>query len=739
MRKPMIETGVREYLTGAIIGVRDLGISVLNHAGCQHKDLESGKEKVKMRGKAMLVFGCVGFLVLLSSSLLAQRERWVYRYNGPGNGGDGARSIVTGLDGNLYAAGRSQGSGTGYDFVVISLTASGAERWIYRYSGPVNSPDAAVSIAVGPDSNIYAAGYIWGDGSCYDFTVISLTPSGEQRWIYQLDGPAGGSDCANSIVTGPKGNVYVAGYSCGSGTSEDFTVVSLDPSGGERWVYRYDGPGGYSFDEANSIVMGSDGNLYAAGQSGPEHQAHHRDFTIMSLTESGAERWIYLYNGPADSTDAARAIVMGSDGNLYAGGMSQGLGTLWDFTVVSVTSSGEERWVYRYTDIGYFWGEASAITMGSDGNVYVAGWTTRFETVSEDFTVVSLDPLGGERWIYRYDGPDSYSDEANSIVMGSDGNLYAAGWSHGSGTDRDFTVLSLDIKGAERWVYRYDGPGNYDDRAYSIVTGPDGNLYAAGYSSGSGTGIDLTVISLVPDTLEPSGGLVTGGGWIPGDGSRKRNFGFNAHSEDGRVWGQLQFNDHETKMKVHSEGIDDLTVYGDTAARFSGLCRVDKAGGYTFTCMVEDRGEPGRGRDRFSIEIWDPDGNPFYSADDLLGGGNIQIHAGSVYGDDHTRRPDGPLGNVTEQIRSSEPYPNPFSESTRLAYLVVKPEEVSLEIFDLTGKLVRRLVDVVQIPGQHFVEWDGTDSSGRKVSTGIYIYLLTAGEAHQAGKLVMVR
>ena len=48
----------------------------------------------------------------------------------------------------------------------------------------------------------------------------------------------------------------------------------------------------------------------------------------------------------------------------------------------------------------------------------------------------------------------------------------------------------------EQWVYRYNGPGNGNDQANSIIYGLDDNIYVAGYSTGIGTGEDFTVISL---------------------------------------------------------------------------------------------------------------------------------------------------------------------------------------------------------------------------------------------------
>ncbi|GAI81185.1 unnamed protein product, partial [marine sediment metagenome] len=219
--------------------------------------------------------------------------------------------------------------GFDYDFTVISLTSSGDTNWIYRYNGPGNSSDHAYSIVYGSDGNIYVAGRSYGSGTSDDFTVISLTPQGTQRWVYRYNGPGNSSDHAYSIVYGSDGNIYVAGYSYGF--SVDFTVISLTPQGTENWVYTYNGPGNDN-DGAYSIVYGSDGNLYVAGES----YGFSVDFTVISLTPQGTQRWVYRYNGPENGSDRAYSIVYGSDGNLYVAGESEGSGTYSDFTVISL-------------------------------------------------------------------------------------------------------------------------------------------------------------------------------------------------------------------------------------------------------------------------------------------------------------------------------------------------------------------------------------------------------------------
>jgi len=431
-------------------------------------------------------------LVCLIAVGSAQIERWVHPYDGPANGDDWAYSTVYGADGNVYAAGFSESTATGRDFTVISLTPADTERWVYRYSGPGNGADWANSVVYGLDGNVYAAGVSTGIGTAQDFTVISLTADGEERWVYRADGAAHARDEAGSIVYGLDGNVYAAGVSTGTGTAQDFTVISLTADGTERWVRKYDGTLGA--DWANSIVYGTDGNLYAAGYS--SDSLNNRPFAVVSLTTAGAQRWVYRYTAVGE----AYSIVGDTGGNLYVAGVSAGSGTGQDFTAIGLTSAGGERWAYRYNGPGDSSDLARSIVCSADGNLYAAGYCSYGTSsgIDQDFSIISLTPAGGERWVYRYNGPGDAADWANSIVCGLDGNVYAAGVSTGSGTAQDFTVISLASTGTERWVYRHDGTGNFYDVAEAVAYGADGNVYAAGHTWNNGSLYDFTVISLDP-------------------------------------------------------------------------------------------------------------------------------------------------------------------------------------------------------------------------------------------------
>jgi len=432
-------------------------------------------------------------LSLYTDFVHAQIERWIYQYNGLGNSTDEAYSIVYGVDGNIYAAGYSYESGTYQDFTIISLTPMGIERWVYTYNGSGNSSDFAHSIVYGLDGNIYAAGRSISSIN-NDLIVISLTSSGDERWIYTYNGSGNGFDQANSLVYGADSNIYIAGGSYGSSNNMDFVVISLTPSGDERWVYRYNGPDN-NYDEAKSLVYGADNNIYVAGQiTVTILGAPYGCFTVIKLSTEGTIGWNQGYWSGGYLGSIAYSIDYSLDDNIYAAGIMGYSGNA-DFSIMSFDTAGNREWDYAYNGPGNSHDAASSIVCGLDDNVYVAGHIESSST-GYDFTVINLTNVGGLNWIYVYNGPGNGHDVASSIVYAANENIYAAGWSLGLDSDNDFTVINLDTSGTEKWIYAYNGPGNDYDRANSIAYGSDDNIYAAGYSFGISTHKDFTVISL---------------------------------------------------------------------------------------------------------------------------------------------------------------------------------------------------------------------------------------------------
>ncbi len=84
-------------------------------------------------------------------------------------------------------------------------------------------------------------------------------------------------------------------------------------------------------------------------------------------------------------------------------------------------------------------------------------------------------------------------------------------------------------------------------------------------------------------------------------------------------------------------------------------------------------------------------------------------------------------------------YPNPFNPVTSLRYDLPEQAQVMLTVYDLMGREVTQLVNTVQEAGFRLVQWNATDSFGKPVSAGVYLYQIRAGEFVQTRKMVLLK
>ncbi|MFN8179712.1 MAG: FlgD immunoglobulin-like domain containing protein [bacterium] len=84
-------------------------------------------------------------------------------------------------------------------------------------------------------------------------------------------------------------------------------------------------------------------------------------------------------------------------------------------------------------------------------------------------------------------------------------------------------------------------------------------------------------------------------------------------------------------------------------------------------------------------------------------------------------------------------FPNPARQATAMALDLPRAGAARLEIFDVAGRLVRRLVDDELANGRREVRWDGRDASGAAVASGVYEVRLSAGTVHETKKLIFYR
>jgi hypothetical protein len=111
---------------------------------------------------------------------------------------------------------------------------------------------------------------------------------------------------------------------------------------------------------------------------------------------------------------------------------------------------------------------------------------------------------------------------------------------------------------------------------------------------------------------------------------------------------------------------------------------------------------------------------------------------------------DREVAGLPRAFSLSQNYPNPFNPSTTIGYEI--PDNalkdtsgnrervpVSIYVYDVRGRLVRRLVDQEKDPGTYRVHWNGRDDRGETVSSGVYLYKIKAGDFTSVRKMVLVR
>ncbi len=96
-------------------------------------------------------------------------------------------------------------------------------------------------------------------------------------------------------------------------------------------------------------------------------------------------------------------------------------------------------------------------------------------------------------------------------------------------------------------------------------------------------------------------------------------------------------------------------------------------------------------------------------------------------------------GGVPAEFALHANYPNPFNPVTTIRYDLPEATNITIQVYDILGREIARLIDSAMEPGYHRITWNGRDSAGREVPTGIYIARLLTPEYTKSIKMVLLR
>jgi len=254
---------------------------------------------------------------------------WVRKYNGPANLDDAAISISVDHAGNVYVTGWSYESATYSDYATIKYDSNGDTAWVRRYDGAANSYDFAFAIAVDESGNVYVTG-LSHSGTAYEYATIKYDSNGDTVWVRRYTGPGTYLDATPALAVDNSGNACVTGYTRGSGAQEDYLTIKYHSNGDTAWVREYNEPGQ---DIARALAVDDSNNVYVTGYSVGSGTS--LDNATIKYNSDGNQLWVERYNGPTNGPDGSLGVAVDASGNVCVTGHSWGgYHEYYDYTTI---------------------------------------------------------------------------------------------------------------------------------------------------------------------------------------------------------------------------------------------------------------------------------------------------------------------------------------------------------------------------------------------------------------------
>ncbi|MFN7511741.1 Calx-beta domain-containing protein [Microcystis sp.] len=299
-------------------------------------------------------------------------------------------------------------------------------------------------------------------------------------------------DLATAITTGGDGSIYLGGYTYGNLDGQIYSgpiafISKYIPDGSKAWT-RLLGTGTQA--EATAITTGSDDSIYVGGSTtgnlDGQTYSGSRDAFISKYNPDGSKAWTRLLG--TSNQDYANAITTGSDGSIYVGGYTGGNldgqinSRSSDIFISKYNQDGTKAWTRLlgvHTSIG---GNNGYLTTSSDGSIYVGGYTGsnldgQINSGSTDAFISKYKPDGTKVWT-RLLGT-SGQDYANGLTTSSDGSIYVGGYTNGN---LDGQIYS---GGNDAFISKYKPDGT---KAWTRLLGTSSSEFATAIStSGDGS------------------------------------------------------------------------------------------------------------------------------------------------------------------------------------------------------------------------------------------------------------
>lgn len=394
-------------------------------------------------------------------------EEWVNRFNGTGSSDSYATDVAVDSAGNVYVTGYTHtGLGTdgGYDdtdFMTIKYDANGVELWAGPYDGLAGdaiSADQAVGVVVDASGNVY----VTGNRNTYD-AVITVKYAADGSLSAEAGYDAYRAIGIQQFVDAGDGRTYIYVASSTSSSHNEYTLIKYDADLTQQWVRRYTLADARA--ELAAFFVDGNGNVFMTGAS-KDSNDNYLLYATVKFDKSGEEIWDNAYSLEPGYDSKAKAVTVDSDGNVYVTGSAGFAGPIWDSysnrwtpdydcVTVKYNADGVEQWATRYFHDGYE--NCHGIAVDGQGNVFVGGEADTVVQYDSDYLLIKYNADGVQQWLRNWDGGNHYYDYLSAIAINNNGLVYLTGQSKvNTRYLSDYVTLAYDAEGNQKWMQRYN-------------------------------------------------------------------------------------------------------------------------------------------------------------------------------------------------------------------------------------------------------------------------------------------
>ncbi|MCX6640286.1 MAG: hypothetical protein NTW14_07360 [bacterium] len=550
--------------------------------------------------------------------------------------------------------------------------------------------------------------------ACFIGVIVLAQAQVTLQWVDRQATPDHYNTWGCGVGSDSLGNVYISGL---CEYRRNFLTIKYSPSGAVLWRRILPAPNLDSYP--SDMIVDASGNVYITGTM-------NSDYVLLKYNNSGQLQWTVSFNGTGDGIDVATALEMDDLGYVYVTGYSAGITP--DYLTIKYNPQGVVQWNVRYNGIGNGDDRAVDLAIDGEGSVYVTGYSDRDSNypVNYDYTTIKYDSQGNQQWVASYNGTGNGADQPSKLALDANTNVIVTGISLGVGTEEDCATIKYNSLGTQEWVMRYNSPTPITDTATDLGIDAQNNIVVTG-----NTGEDIyTKCFIIKYGRDGAIRWIYEGSYFSG---------FNA-------------------LVLDSEG----NVY---VAGFKGA--------YLTADLIVVKYDPqGEVLWRENYDTRNMEMGYFISLDrssDVLVNGIFRYVGQIDYqcltlkyrqfsGDEYiTEEVDAQAEFDNPSSRIFGASPNPFNPTTVIRFTLPEAGRVSLDVFDINGRLVgahgmrpsagggsegaRRapLQETWYPAGEHEVTFDGSG-----LAAGVYVYRLTTSgsgaiQTTLTGKMVLLK